>query len=343
VTAEARRGFASDNAAGAHPAVLAALAEVNTGHAHAYGYDEWTARAEELVREQFGPESQVFFVFNGTGANVSGLQTLMRPFEAVICAGTAHIAVDECGAPGRFTGGTLELVPTPDGKLTTALIEGAIRGVGFEHHSQPRVVSITQSSEYGTVYSVDEMRAIAATARSHGFRLHVDGARLANAAASLGCTLGEACEGADVVSFGLTKNGAMLAESVVFRTPGLADEFRYIRKQSAQLASKMRFISAQYVAMLENGLWRECASHANAMAKLLAERLGEISGARITQRVEANELFVIMPHDVIAPLQDEFDFYTWDERTGEVRLVTSWDTTPEDVEALAAGIARAVG
>ena len=342
MTGPARRGFASDNAAGTHSAVLTALAEANRGHAHAYGYDEWTARAEQLVRAQFGADAEVFFVFNGTGANVSGLQALMRPFESVICAETAHIAVDECGAPGRFTGGVLETVPTPDGKLTPELIEGAIRGVGFEHHSQPRVVSITQSSEYGTVYAPAELAAIGATARDRGLYLHVDGARLANAAASLGCTLGEACEGADVVSFGLTKNGAMLAESVVFRTAELARDFRYIRKQSAQLASKMRFIAAQYTAMLEGDLWKVCAGHANAMAALLAERLSAVPAVTVTQRVDANEVFAVLPKDTIESLQAEFDFYTWDECTGEVRLVASWDTTADDVEALVEGIRRAV-
>lgn len=340
---DGRRGFASDNASGAHPAVIAAIAEANSGHVHAYGDDPWTARARELMKEHFGPRAEAFFVFNGTGANVTSLQALMRTFEGVICPATAHINSDECGAPERFTGGKLLAVPTPDGKLTPALLEGAITGVGFEHASQPRVVSITQSTEYGTVYAPAELAAIVATARARGLKLHVDGARLANAAASLGCSLGEACAGADVVSFGGTKNGAMLAESVVFLDPALAEDFKYVRKQSAQLASKMRFVSAQFIALLEGDLWHANAVHANAMARLLAERAGAVPGVRITQRVEANEVFAVLPHEAIAPLQAEFDFYTWDEHADEVRWVTSWDTAEEDVERFAAALAREAG
>lgn len=335
------RGFASDNASGAHPAVIAAMHEANAGHAHAYGADRWTERARELIRGEFGPSAEVFFVFNGTGANCTALQAVMRRHNAVICPATAHINTDECGAPERFTGGKLLAVPTPDGKLTPELVEGAITHVGFEHASQPAVVSITQSTEYGTVYSQQELAEIAATTRAHGLKLHLDGARLANAAASLKCTLGEAVAGADIVSFGATKNGAVLAESVVFLDPALAEEFKYVRKQSAQLASKMRYIAAQYIALLEDGLWRRNAENANAMAQLLAERASAIPGVRVTQQVEANEVFAVLPHAVIEPLAAEFDFYTWDERAGEVRWVTSWDTTVEDVERFAAGIARA--
>lgn len=335
------RGFASDNASGAHPAVIAAMHEANTGYAHAYGADRWTERARELIRGEFGPSAEVFFVFNGTGANCTALQAVMRRHNAVICPATAHINTDECGAPERFTGGKLLAVPTPDGKLTPELVEGAITHVGFEHASQPAVVSITQSTEYGTVYSQQELAEIAATTRAHGLKLHLDGARLANAAASLKCTLGEAVAGADIVSFGATKNGAVLAESVVFLDPALAEEFKYVRKQSAQLASKMRYITAQYIALLEDGLWRRNAENANAMAQLLAERASAIPGVRVTQQVEANEVFAVLPHAVIEPLAAEFDFYTWDERAGEVRWVTSWDTTVEDVERFAAGIARA--
>lgn len=340
---DVHRGFASDNASGMHPAVLSAIAEANAGHTHAYGDDPWTRRATELVRHQFGEAAEVFFVFNGTGANSAGLQALMRRFEAVICPDSAHINTDECGAPERFTGGKLLGVPTPDGKLTPELIEGAISGVGFEHASQPRVLSVTQSTEFGTVYSHEEFAAVVATARAHGLKVHVDGARLANAAASLGCTLGEACADADVVSFGATKNGAMLAESVVILDPALAVDFKYVRKQSAQLASKMRFISAQFIALLEGDLWRENATNANAMARLLAERAGAIPGVRITRPVEANEVFAVLPHDAIGPLQAEFDFYVWDERTGEVRWVASWDTTTDDVERFTAGIAAQLG
>lgn len=343
MSGEERRGFASDNASGAHPAVLAAMAEANVGHVHAYGDDPWTVRARELVRRHFGGHAEPFFVFNGTGANVTSLQALMRSFEAVICAATAHINCDECGAPERFTGGKLLQVPTADGKLTPALIEGAIRGVGFEHASQPRVVSITQSSEYGTVYRPEELAEIVAMCRKHGLKLHIDGARLSNAAVALGCTLGEACAGADAVSFGLTKNGAVLAECVVLLEPALSAEFKFVRKQSAQLASKMRFVSAQFVALLEGDLWRENAANANAMARLLADSVRDVPGVWITQPVDANEVFAVLPHDAIAPLAAGFDFYVWDERADEVRWVTSWDTTRSDVERLAAAIRAAVG
>lgn len=340
--AEVHRGFASDNASGVHPRVMEAIAAANAGHAHAYGDDPWTRKARALIGRHFGEQAEAFFVFNGTGANVTALQALMRRFEAVICAESAHINTDECGAPERFTGGKLIGVPTVDGKLTPELISGAVRGVGFEHASQPAVVSITQSTEYGTVYSPEELADVVAAARAHGLKVHVDGARLANAAASLGCSLGEACAGADVVSFGATKNGAMLAEAVVFLDPAPAAEFKYVRKQSAQLASKMRFVSAQYIAMLEGELWRENASHANAMAAMLAERVREVPGVRITKPVQANEVFAIMPRDAIGPLQAEFDFYTWDERADEVRWVTSWDTTADEVERFASAIAARV-
>jgi threonine aldolase len=336
-------GFASDNAAGVHPKVLDAIAAANVGHVHAYGDDDVTRRAEALVREQFGAEAQVFFVFNGTGANSAGLQALIRPFHAVICPETAHINTDECGAPERFTGGKLLGVPTPDGKITPELIAGAVRNVGFEHTSQARVVSITQCTELGTVYSRAEVAAVVAAARAHDLYVHVDGARLANAAASLGCSLGEACEGADVVSFGATKNGAMLAEAVVIRTPELARDFKFVRKQSAQLASKMRYISAQFVAMLEGGLWRENAAHANAMAALLAGLVAGVPGVRITQRVQANEIFAELPVEAIPELQAQFDFYRWDERGGEVRWVTSWDTTEDEVRSFASAIAARLG
>lgn len=337
----AGRGFASDNASGAHPAVLKAMVEANTGHAHAYGADEWTERAQELIRREFGSAAEAFFVFNGTGANCTALQAVMRPHNAVICPVSAHINSDECGAPERFTGGKLLAVPTVDGKLTPELVAGAITRVGFEHASQPSVVSITQSTEYGTVYQPAELAAVVATARDHRLRVHLDGARLANAAASLGCTLGEAAAGVDIVSFGATKNGAVFAESVVFLTADLADEFKYVRKQSAQLASKMRYISAQYIALLEDGLWRRNAEHANAMAHLLAELVADIGGVRITQRVETNEVFAVLPREVAAPLAREYDFYVWDEHASEVRWVTSWDTTRADVERFAKGIARA--
>lgn len=337
-----RRMFASDNASGAHPAVLDAIRAANEGHAYAYGDDDWTRAAEAVVRRHLGDEARAFFVFNGTGANVTALAALMRPYEAVICPATAHINVDECGAPERFTGGKLIAVPTPDGKLTPEMVERAIFGVGVEHHSQPRVVSISQSTEYGTVYRPAEIAALAEVAHRHGMYLHVDGARISNAAASLGRSLKEmiADSGVDVLSFGGTKNGMLFGEAVVFLREGLGEDFRFVRKQGAQLASKMRFIAAQFVALYGGDLWLENARHANEMARVLAEGMAAVPGVRITQPVEANEVFAVLPCEAIAPLAEEFGFYVWDERAGEVRWVASWDTTPEDVAAFVAGARR---
>jgi len=337
-----KRMFASDNASGAHPAVLDAIRAANEGHAYAYGDDDWTRAAEAVVRRHLGDEARAFFVFNGTGANVTALTALMRPYEAVICPATAHINVDECGAPERFTGGKLIAVPTPDGKLTPEMVERAIFGVGVEHHSQPRVVSVSQSTEYGTVYRPAEIAALANVAHEHGMYLHVDGARISNAAAALGCSLREmvADTGVDVLSFGGTKNGMLFGEAVVFLRDGLGADFRFVRKQCAQLASKMRFIAAQFVALYGGDLWLSNARNANAMARLLAEKMQALPGITITQPVEANEVFAILPREAIAPLAEEFGFYVWDERAGEVRWVASWDTTPEDVEAFVQGARR---
>ncbi|MCL4078388.1 low specificity L-threonine aldolase [Coriobacteriia bacterium Es71-Z0120] len=340
----ARRMFASDNASGAHPAVLDALRAANEGHAYAYGDDEWTRAAEAVIRRHLGDAARAFFVFNGTGANATALAAVMRPYEAVICPATAHINVDECGAPERFTGGKLLPVDTPDGKLTPELVERAIFGVGVEHHSQARVVSISQSTEYGTVYRPDEIAALAATAHDHGMLLHVDGARISNAAASLDCSLSQMLTdtGVDVVSLGGTKNGMLFGEAVVFLRESIGDDFRFVRKQGAQLASKMRYIGAQFVALFGSGLWLENARHANEMARLLADGMRGVPGVRITQPVEANEVFATLPREAIEPLQREFGFYVWDERTAEVRWVTSWDTTPEDVAAFVEGAKRIV-
>jgi threonine aldolase len=327
--------FASDNASGAHPDVMAALVEANQGHVHAYGYDEWTTRAVEVVRERVGaPDAAVHFVFNGTGANVTGLQAVMRSYEAVICPRTAHINVDECGAPERFTGGKLLAVATPDGKLTPGLVESAISGVGVEHHSQPRVVSITQSTEYGTTYRPEEIRALADVAHGHDLLLHMDGARISNAAAFLGCDLAQITSeaGIDVLSLGGAKNGLLFGEAVVFFDAERAADFLFIRKQSAQLTSKMRFISAQFIALFGGDLWRENAAHANEMARLLAEGLSAAPGVTITQAVEANEVFVAISPERADRLRAVADFYSWDEDASEHRLVASWDTTADDVE-----------
>lgn len=331
------RMFASDNASGAHPEVMAALASANEGHAHAYGNDPWTERATAVIREHLGEQAEPFFVFNGTGANVTGLSAVMRPFEAVICATTAHINTDECGAPERFTGGKLIDLPTSDGKLTPAQVASAIAaaGVGSEHHSQPRVLSVTQATEYGTTYRPEELRALADVAHANGLVFHMDGARISNAAAFLGCGLRDITTdaGIDVLSFGGTKNGMLFGEAVVFLDPRLAEGFRFTRKNSAQLASKMRYIAAQFTALFEGDLWLRNASHANAMAAALVAGMRSVPGIEITQRVEANEVFARVRRELIKPLQDVSDYYLWDEPSAEVRWVTSWDTQEADVAA----------
>lgn len=334
------RGFASDNYAGVHPEVMSAMISANPGHQVSYGEDDVTAALEQRIREVFGPAARVFPVFNGTGANVVALQAATKRWESVICAETAHISADEGGAPEVMAGLKLWTIPTPDGKLTTELIDTQAWGFGFVHRSQPGIVSLTQSTEYGTAYSIDELLALADHAHGLGLKVHVDGARLANAAVSLGCSLAEAATGADLVSLGGTKNGGMMCEAVVVLDPDLVSAVDYLRKTSMQLASKMRFISAQLLALLTDDLWLRNATHSNAMAQQLAERVGAIDGVRITQPVHANAVFAVLPHEVTARLQERFRFYTWNEQTGEVRWMCSWDTTAEDIESFAAAIAQ---
>ncbi len=338
-----RRTFASDNWAGVHPQVLEAIARANNGgHAPAYGADPWTADAERLFRDHFGPDAEVYFAFNGTGTNVVGLQSLLRPYEAIVCAASAHINVDECGAPERYLGSKLLAVPTPDGKLTPDLVAAAVTGVGDEHHVQARVVSITQSTEVGTVYTVEEIAELADWVHAHDMYLHLDGARIANAAASLGVDLGafgrEA--GVDVLSFGGTKNGALGAEAVItFRTES-ATGLRFIRKQSMQLSSKMRFVAAQFVALLTDDLWRTSADHANAMARRLAAGASAIPGVRLAYQVQANGVFPVLPPAVTAELQSEYPFYVWDPATDVVRWMASFDTTEDDVDRFVGRLAE---
>ena len=336
------RGFASDNYAGIHPEVLESIARVNAGHAVAYGDDDETERLRGLVREHFGPQAEVFPVFNGTGANVVALQAMCRPWEAVICAESAHVNVDEGGAPEKVAGIKLWTVPTPDGLLTPELIDVHAVRFGDVHRSQQAVVTITQSSELGTAYSVDSLSALADHVHGLGMRLHLDGARLANAAAGLGVSLREITTdvGVDAVSFGGTKNGAMGAEAVIVLDPMLADAVPYLRKSSMQLASKMRFVSAQIIALLTDDLWLRNARHANAMARRLEAAVRGIPGVEVQRRVDANAVFAILPADVTERLQRDYRFYTWDDHTGEVRWMCSWDTTPEDVDSFAAAIAR---
>src|SRR4051794_16263714 len=335
-------GFASDNYAGALPEVLDAIAQASSGHAPAYGNDEWTARVEGRFRDEFGGDARAYLVFNGTGANVVGLRALTKPWDAVVCAETAHLNVDEGGAPERVGGLKLLTVATPDGKLTPDLVRPKLARFGDEHAVQPRVISITQSSELGTVYSVDEVRALADLAHDQGLLLHVDGARLTNAAAALDVPLRALTTdvGVDALSFGGTKAGLVLGEAIVLLRPGLGEGVEYLRKQSMQLASKMRFLAAQFEALLEDERWRRAAAHANAMASRLAGAVGGVDGVRITQRVDANAVFAVLPPGAAEKLQDRWRFYVWDESTGEVRWMCSWDTTPEDVDAFAQDVAQ---
>src|ERR671914_2768057 len=342
----AQRGFTSDNHAGVHPEIMAAIAAANDGHARAYGYDDWTARAPERFRAHFGPQASAFPVFNGTAANVLALECLTRPWEAIVCARTAHLHVDECGAVER-AGRKLLVVDTPDGRLTPALVAPQRVRIGDEHAVQPRVVTIAQSTELGTVYRPDAIAALAEWAHAHDMLLHVDGARLCNAAAALGVPLRALTTdaGADAVSFGGTKNGLLLGEAVVLLREGAADGFLYRRKQSLQLASKMRFISAQLDALLAGDLWLRNAAHANAMARRLGQSVGAVEGVELAQPVQANGVFAVLPAPAIERL--EFDaegnrgFYVWERASRTVRLMCAWDTTEAEVDAFAERLAAA--
>ena len=339
------KAFASDNYASAHPDILAAMEQANDGHAVSYGADPWTARALEVLRGHFGEGAQSLLVFNGSGANVVSIRAVCRPWEAVICAETAHVNVDEGGAPERIAGVKLLTVATPDGKLTPDDVRAHVTRMGDEHAVQARLVTITQSSEYGTRYSPQETRELAEAAHGLGLVLHMDGSRLSNAAAGLGCGLGELTGevGVDVLSLGGTKNGMVLGEAVVFLNPALADGAKYLRKQTLQLASKGRFLAAQFEAMFGGDLWLRNAAHANAMAARLAEHLGAIPGVTITQEVQANGVFAVMPLEAADAVRARWPFYTWDETKREERLMCSWDTTAEEVDAFAAALAEACG
>lgn len=336
--------FGSDNHSGAHPRMLTAIADANRGHVPAYGADPYTARAHGAIKQLLGEEIDIAFTFNGTGANVVALASICRPWESVICAQTAHINVDECSAPERIANVKLVPVATPDGKLTPDLVRPHLKGFGFEHHAQPRVISVSQATEYGTIYTPVELRALAELAHAHGMLLHVDGARLANAVASAGCTVREMIteSGVDALSWGGTKNGMLFGEAVVLFHGAPGDVLAFVRKQACQLPSKMRFVSAQFSAMLEDGLWLELAGHANEMAAALAEGVSGVPGVEVTQHVQANEVFAILPSAAIDPLVGEFSFYLWDDARGEVRWVTSFDTRREDVDALVDAVYRAV-
>ena len=327
------RGFASDNNSGIDPQILRAIEEANSGHAIGYGDDRWTQEAITLFKKEFGIETEVYLVLTGTGANILGIQSAVSSFHTVFCAETAHIHVDECGAPEKFTGSKLIPIATNNGKITPASVEKHLHGFGFEHHSQPGLISITQVSELGTVYSVSEIRELADLAHKHGMFLHMDGARISNAAVSLNLPFKSFTRdaGVDILSFGGTKNGMMIGEAVLFFNPALSAYTKYYRKQAAQLYSKMRFIGAQFVPYLRDEIWKTNAIHSNRMAKILEDQVVKLNGIKLTQIVQANGVFAIVPKSIITRLQQEYFFYMWDESKNEVRWMTSFDTKEEDI------------
>ncbi len=341
----ARRSFASDNHAGVHPEVLDAIAAANGGHQPSYGNDVYTARLGEVAAAHFGERAEIYPVFNGTGANVIALQSILPRWGAAVCADTAHIHTDENGAPERVGGVKLLTVAAPDGKLTPELVDRQAWGWGDEHRAQPLAVSISQSTELGTVYTPGEVAALAEHAHAHGMSLHMDGARLANAAAYLGTGLREVTTdaGVDVVSFGGTKNGLLFGEAVVVLNPDAATGLVYLRKMNMQLASKMRFASAQLIALLEGDLWLRSARHANAVAARLADAVRALDGVALSQPVQANAVFAVLPAGAADRLRATFPFHDWDRTTGEVRWMCSFDTTPEDVDRFAKAIADVLG
>ncbi len=330
-----KRGFGSDNHSGISPEVIEAIAKANTEHALAYGDDEYTQRLERLVKDTFGEQARVYLVFNGTGANVLSIDAMCRSHEAVVCAETAHINVDECGAPQRIVGCRLLTVDTPDGKLTPALVKTRLHGFGFEHHSQPKAISISQPTELGTLYTKEEIKALADLAHSYNMYLHVDGARLANAAVALGCSFREMTTdlGVDALSFGGTKNGLLMGESCVLLNPALDVDMKYRRKQMTQLTSKMRFMAAQMICYLESGIWRRNAEHSNAMAQLLRSEVEKVEGVKIMYPVQVNSVFAQLPTAVWHRLQERYFFYDWDEAADVVRWMCSFDTTEEDIHS----------
>lgn len=332
-----KRGFASDNNSGIHPNILKAIENANIGHTVGYGNDKYTQIAKEIFEEQFGSGIATFFVFNGTGANVLSISTLTDSFNSIITANTSHIIVDECGAPEKITGCKLIPISTSNGKITPQQIEKYLTGFDFEHHSQPKLISISQVSEMGTVYQPEEIKAICELAHKNNMFVHMDGARIANAAVTLNLPFRSFTRdvGIDVLSFGGTKNGMLMGEAVIFFNEQLASNAKYYRKQSAQLFSKMRFVGAQFMAYFENDLWKTCASHANNMAQLLASHVKD-AGVEITQKVEANGVFAILDDNISKQLQKEYFFYPWDESRHEVRWMTSFDTNEEDILDFAA-------
>ncbi|MCK9290454.1 MAG: low specificity L-threonine aldolase [Bacteroidales bacterium] len=329
------KGFASDNWSGVSPEIMEALIRINQQHHPAYGEDDPLEQyVQQLFQQHFGEDSRSYFVWNGTGANVLAIRQLLRPWESVITPHSAHLNVDEAGAPENIGRIKLQTVYCPDGKIYPQQINPFLNSRGFQHHVQPKLISISQTTELGGVYTLDEIRALAGFAHQHQMYLHMDGARIANAAVALNCSFTELVRdtGVDVLSFGGTKNGLMMGEAVVFTNSRLAEGFEYNRKQGMQLASKMRFILAQFQAYIEQEVWKNNAMHANRMAKLLGERLSTVKGIRLSREVEANAVFAIMPEKLIQPLQKHYFFHVWDEESMEVRLMCSFDTEEKDVE-----------
>jgi threonine aldolase len=331
------KSFGSDNHAGAHEAVLRMLALASVGDAHAYGADAWTERVTSELRGMFGARS-VHLVFTGTAANVLGLSLLLRPYEAAICAESAHVNVDECGAPEWALGSKLLPVASADGKLTPELIATRLGGRGDEHRAQPRVAVITQVTELGTCYSLDELRRLRDFCRAEGLLLYMDGARLANAVAHLECAPADLAAQADVLSFGGTKNGAIGVEAVVVMAEGLTEAVPYQRKQQMQLASKMRFLAAQFAGLLEDEVWLRNALHANAMARRLETGVRGVPGVELRQPVESNAVFAVLDARDIEPLQRQWGFHVWNEQEHVVRWMTSFDTSESDVDAFIASV-----
>lgn len=341
----AKRGFASDNAATVHPRVLEAIAAVNAGHAFGYGHDPYTASVERRLAAALGaPDASVFFVFNGSGANVLCLRAALRPWEAAIVSAWAHLQTDEVGAPEAVAGVKLLIAETVDGRVTLEGVRRLLERANDEHAVKPGLLSLTQATELGTLYSLEELRELAELAHAHGLRVHVDGARFANAAAALNVSLPEliAAAGVDLLSFGGTKNGLMVGEAVVVFDPTLVPGMLHLRKQTLQLASKMRYIAAQFDALLQDDLWLQNAAHANAMARALYEAVAGIPGVTVTRPPAVSAVFAVLPRAARERLQQEFDFYEWDASSGEVRWMCSWDTTPEDIDEFARALRAAV-
>jgi len=330
-----QRGFGSDNHSGIHPLILKAIGDANIEHAPSYGTDDWTEKAIALFQQHFGTEAQVYFVFNGTAANVTALRALAKPYQSVFCSDVAHINVDECGSPEMMAGCKLIALPSLNGKLSVAELEKAFIRRGDQHYSQTQVLSLTQPTELGTVYSSEELKTLTEWAHTRGLFVHIDGSRLANAAVYLQKGFQELTLGADVVSFGGTKNGLMMGEAVIFLNKKLASDFKYIRKQSAQLPSKSRFIAAQFIAYFTDHLWQKIAQHSLGMAQLLYQEVQGIHGVEVREKPQSNAVFAKIPQAWVKPLREKYFFYVWDESTFECRWMTSWDTQAADIHGFA--------